>query len=298
MVILLTSTCIPVTTSKPVIEKHHGALFQTQGYLIGGLSWGHITVDMDLTSLTDDINQYQKLVDYFRTVTEPKPQSQGELSAEGLKRTFILHQMCERKVDKMRTILNELQADLKIPVDEKEHTKPKRQIAIGIAAIGGLIVGAVTGSLFSQFKTSALVDVLEKRVQTITSQIDQNTIMVLQSEADIKKLNQSLSIMEKLIGKIVLTQKTFDLTVYGLYTSLILEEQLKRMEQLETAIDHLLLGKFHKGLVSIDGILDALAKLKTNALNHGLLVGVQRPLELYQLPVSFLFNSTSRIIHV
>jgi hypothetical protein len=146
-------------------------------------------------------------------------------------------------------------------------------------------------------KTSALVDVLEKRVQTITSQIDQNTIMVLQSEADIKKLNQSLSIMEKLIGKIVLTQKSFDLTVYGLYTSLILEEQLKRMEQLETAIDHLLLGKFHKGLVSIDGILDALAKLKTNALNHGLLVGVQRPLELYQLPVSFLFNSTSRIIH-
>jgi hypothetical protein len=170
--------------------EHHGALFQKQGYLIGGLSWAHITVDINLTTLTEDLNRYQTFIEYFDILSLPDPKNRGQYMDDERKRMRVLPQLCERKMNKMKNIIQEIRADLEIPNTERKlSNRPKRQLAIGIAAIGGLIVGAVTGSLFSQFKTTALVDILEKRVQTITTQVEQNTIMVLQNTADIKRIN-------------------------------------------------------------------------------------------------------------
>jgi len=285
-------------TTSPTIIEHHGALFQKHGYLIGGLSWAHITVDINLTTLTEDLNRYQTFIEYFDILSIPDPQNRGQYLNDERKRMRVLRQLCERKMNKMKNILQEIKADLEIPdAERKLSNRPKRQLAIGIAAIGGLIVGAVTGSLFSQFKTTALVDILEKRVQTITTQVEQNTIMVLQNSADIKRINQTLSTFETTIGKLILTDKIMDHHLSGIYTTFLLDEQLRRIEQLETALDQLLIGKIHKGLVSTEGLLNALTKIRKDALNHGLLIGVQRPLELYQLPASFLFNSSSQTIH-
>ncbi len=168
-------------------------------------------------------------------------------------RMWVLLQLCEQKMNKMKNIIQEIQADLEIPDTERKlSNQPKQQLAIGIAAIGGLIVGAVTGSLFSQFKTTALVDILEKRVQTITTQVEQDTIMVLQNTTDIKRINQTLSTFETTIGKIILTDKIMDHHLSGIYTTFLLDKHLHQIEQLETSLDQLLIGKIHKGLVSTE----------------------------------------------
>ena len=76
-----------------------------------------------------------------------------------------------------------------------------------------------------------------------------------------------------------------------------MEEQSERFALAETAIDQLLLGKLHKGLIAPDGLKMALDDLTRRAQARGLLVGVRRPLELYQLHTSFLFNQETGILH-
>jgi len=55
----------------------------------------------------------------------------------------------------------------------------KRQIAIGLAALGGMIFGGTVTSLFSRFKSDTLYNVLEKRTNIISSRVEQNTLQVI-----------------------------------------------------------------------------------------------------------------------
>lgn len=274
------------------IQSHQGALFQNQGYLISGLSWAHITIDIDLKIFETDLERYQNFIKYFDTLASIAPGSKTKYSDEERRRMTVLKRLCQRKFAKMSNALDELKADLRSP----DALRQKRQIAVGIAAIGGIIVGAITGSLFSQFKTTALVDILEKRVGTITTQVERNTIAVFQDTEDIKRINRTLIELEEGIGNLLMRDVTFEHYFTGIYSTLLLEEQADRFGKMEEAVDHLLLGKMHKGLVSTDGLINALARIRQKALMKGLLVGVQRPLELYQLPTSFIYNVDSKII--
>jgi len=69
-----------------MIVEHHGALFQKQGYLIGGLSWTHITGDINLTTFTEDLYRYQTSIEYFDILSIPDPQNHGQYLNDECKR--------------------------------------------------------------------------------------------------------------------------------------------------------------------------------------------------------------------
>jgi len=295
----------------PNLNSHEGALFTQQGYLIGGLSWAHITAPINISRMAEDVQGYQQLVDYFDTLSKPLPGSsgRGHMTGEERKRMLVLKRICSRRLEKMNSVIKDLRADLgmegKTRTDAADHQIPsqnsiirhRRQIVVGLAAVGGLIVGAITGSLFSQFKTTALIDVLNKKVDTVVHQVDVNTIGIYQDHADIKEINSTLSTFENLIGKLIATDTTYEHYFAGVYSTLLLEEQSERFALAETAIDQLLMGKLHKGLISPKGLNEAIEDLRKRALDQGLFLGVKKPLELYQLHTSFLYDQTTDIIH-
>ena len=57
----------------PDITPHEGAIFQQQGYLIGGLSWAHITAPINITQMEEEVNKYRNFVEYFDALAKPIP---------------------------------------------------------------------------------------------------------------------------------------------------------------------------------------------------------------------------------
>lgn len=58
-----------------------------------------------------------------------------------------------------------------------------------------------------------------------------------QAEADIKKINATLTGFERVIGKLIATDTTFEHYFAAIYSTLLLEEQSERNALAETAID-------------------------------------------------------------
>lgn len=308
----------------PDIDPHEGATFQQQGYLIGGLSWAHITAPINITRMEDDVNHFRAFTTAFDFLSKPRnalveaPSGwRGQISDEERMRMRVLRNICDRRINRMMTVLKDLQADLGIDlaadvkprkttrIDADSELVPsadpvireKRQVIIGLAAIGGMIVGAIAGSLFSQFKTAALVDILNQKVDTVVHQVDNLSIGLYQDQQDIKNINRTLGAFHELVGKLLEKDEVYDHYFQGVYSTLLLEDQASRFALAETAIDQLLLGKLHKGLISPNGLKTALDDLATKAQQRGLLVGVKRPIELYQLHTSFIYDQDSGILH-
>lgn len=301
-------------TTALTIEPHEGALFQDHGYIISGLSWAHVTATISIEQMREDLLRFSHFTEFFNDLQRT---TNPGLTDSDKARLRALKLICERRLAKMGQVVTDLEADLGVPdksdlvyrskrqEDITEKTEPEyllirasRQIAVGIAAIGGAIIGAISGSLFSTFQTTTLVDILEQRVQTISHQVDSNTIAIYQSREDIAAINKTLleyqNIMEQMINKNVV----YEHHLLNIYATLMLGEQERRYALAELAIDQLLLGKLHKGLITPDGLNSAIRELQQQALKLGLVVGIQRPLELYQLPSSFLYQPSNRTLHV
>lgn len=286
----------------PEINRHEGATFQQMGYIVSGLSWAHIHAKIPLTTFEMDVNRFEEVLDKFDAIlpTQQIDPSLAKLTLDERKRLEAIRRLCKTKIKKMKTTIAEVERDMMIhprATQNLQNSRAKRQIAISLAAMAGMVVGAVASSIFSQFKTASLMDVLEKRVETITAQVDHNSIGVIQNSNDIKRINRTMNEITDTIKYMILNQKTYDHYFSAIFMVLLLEEQEQRLSLFNAAIDQLLLGHLHKDLVSTDALLQALEDIKRDALRKGLLIGAQTPLELYQLPTSFIYNSTSREIH-
>lgn len=315
MHLFLLTLALATIHAAPDITPHEGALFQQQGFLVGGLSWAHITAPINISRMEEDLKGYRQLTEYFHLLSKPlgTQGNRGQLSDEERKRMRVLSEICDRRLEKMQNVIRNLRADLNVDFEIKTtkstrtdaasnlipnaKSRQRRQVVVGLAAVGGMIVGAIAGSLFSQFKTNALVDVLNKKVDTVVHQVDSISIGLYQVEGDVKKINNTLLTFERVIGKLIATDTTYEHYFAAIYSTLLLEEQADRFALAETAIDQLLVGKLHKGLIAPTGLKDALDDLNKRALDKGMLIGVKRPIELYQLHTSFVYDQNTDLLH-
>jgi len=316
MLLALLMLALGTANALPDITPHEGAIFSEHGFLIGGLSWAHITAPINISRLENDLKDYNKLIDYYDYLSQPIPGSRGQMSEEERKRMLTLKRVCLKRLARMKTVITDLRADLGVEfkteikttkstrTDAAQSDSPdpvvrqRRQAVVGLAAIGGMIVGAIAGSLFSQFKTAALVDILNNKVDTVVHQVDNLSLEVYQDHTDIARVNTTLDHFETMIGKLLVTDEVYEHYFAGIYSTILLEEQADRFALAQTAIDQLLLGKLHKGLISPNGLTKAIEDLRKRAENIGMLIGVKRPIELYQLHTSFAYDPETDTLHV
>ena len=82
------------------------------GYLIGGLSWAHITAPINISRMEQDVQNYKSIVDYFDYLSKPIVGSRAQIPEEERKRMMVLKRICDRRLSKMSTIIGDLRADL------------------------------------------------------------------------------------------------------------------------------------------------------------------------------------------
>jgi len=176
--------------------------------------------------------------------------------------------------------LEEVQDSFKAKVGIAQRTT--RQV--GIAVLGSMVVGGIISSLFNQFSSQSLANILNDKVNVIVSKVEHNSIQISQNQEDIKRLNQTMEYVHQELGKQLIINKVLDLEfVIQLVTNIFNEEE-NRVECLMEALDQVFVGKFHLGLTNTDKLQISVNSLRNQATNKGLLIGVQSLAELYQLP--------------
>lgn len=291
-IFILLVICTTIQSKAPEISIHNGTIFTTQGYLVEGLTWSHIIISLNLSETQKDISRIEEV--YTQFFNEAMNQSSNENMR---KRLLLLRNLNEEKYGQITDQLNEVMNSLQMK-DNTEIVRHKRQIAIGLAALGGMIFGGAVTSLFSRFKSDTLYNVLEKRTNIISSRVEQNTLQILQNKEDIKRINSTLQYVDNQLNSIAQIESEFDHHFIGLITTYLMDNQFQKIELLCNALDQLYNGKLHKGLITNDGLEKALIKIKQQAQTKGLITGIQNIHELYQIPTSFMFEPTEKLLHV
>ena len=267
-------------------------MFLSHGQLISGLSWGHIISNIDLSQPKQDLSIYVGMVEAFAAA---KNEAKDPRASQRLK--LLIHN-CKNKVKGMDNTLQEIYSGFDQIKPTPSLSRPKRQLAVGIAALGGLITGSIITSLFSQFKSSALTDILDQKVDVLTSKVKTNSIQIAQNQEDIKRINQTLAYITQDVGLLLVAEKEMEYEMIALFTNLMLDEQNSKIDLLAESITQIFAGKLHRGLIDTEGLRQAYDQLKNQAQRQGLIIGSQNLNELYQLPASFLYDKETNNLHI
>jgi len=199
----------------------------------------------------------------------------------------------ENQVEKISKALEEVQDSFNTKVSIQRN-----KCQVGIAALGGMIVGGVISSLFNQFSSHSLTNILNEKVNIIVTKVEHNSIQINQNQEDIKCLNQTMEYVNQELGKQIVISKVLDLEFMIQLVINTFNEEENRIEQLLEALDQVFVGKFHQGLTTTNNLQTAINNLRIQATSKGLLIGVQSLAELYQLRTSFVHDPSANMVHV
>ena len=184
---------------------------------------------------------------------------------------------------------------IRINIKEKKSRK-KRQLLV---ALGGAIVGGFISSIISDFQQTTLVDVIQKKQDIMSAQIQDNLIRTNQNEADIQRLSKAMAIIKDGVAEFVNeTSRRLDAhsQMMNLLTSV--SEEAHDVEKLVRAVEEARSGTFNLGLCEPHGLASALEHLQKMGLRDGRSLGINTMLDLSHMPMSYLIDVQNRILHV
>jgi len=289
---LIAATVAYVQTAAPTIQPHNGTLFLSHGSLIGGLSWGHIVLEVDLNQVNEELHNMTKLLVITKTAIQEIKET--DMTSSMRTRVKYMQNEAERQAEKIIRVVRDAKDSFETKAGHV--TRAKRQVAI--AALAGMAVGGLVTSLFNQFNSQSLTNILNDKVNIIVSKVEHNNIEINQNSEDIKRLNQTMTFIRDELGKQIVVNKAIDLEFMVQLVVNLLNEAENRVERLLEALDQVFIGKFHRGLTNTEKLQNAMNSLRSQATNKGLLIGIQSLVELYQLPASFVYDATVSTVHV
>jgi hypothetical protein len=190
------------------ITPQTGTLFMAHGQLIGGLSWGHIILKLELSEIIKEIKDYEKVIDLLKTMIKTPVSKPVELRLRYLKSHI------EQQSQDMTEVMNNIIQSF----NQATHPsiRVKRQALI---ALGGMLAGGIITSLFGQFGTTSLTNILNDKINLISSTVEHNTIQISQNMEDIKRLNTSLNYITEELGKQIISNREMNIELISLLMS-------------------------------------------------------------------------------
>jgi len=103
--------------------------------------------------------------------------------------------------------LDEAQDSFKAKVGSIQITKHQ----VEVAALGGMVVGGIILSLFNQFSSQSLTNILNDKFNINVAKVEHNSVQISQNQEDIKCLNQTMEYVHQELGKQIVINKLLDL---------------------------------------------------------------------------------------
>ena len=281
--------------------RHQGNLFIKVGKLANGLSYGHISLSINLTKL-------EVRIGYFRNTTENLKTKEHELDKIKMVNPIMQRSM-KRQINQMRKWL-EVQlkeTDLKLETVTKAfepstytgHPRNKRNkrqaVSFGAA---GLIFGGIIGSLFTGFGLKTLTSVIEKKQDVLATQIEEHEMLIHRSIDDVVRINATLAQIITEVSSQIESQRMIDADFMSLFSAWFITEDLRDMQNTIDGIIAAHHGHFSHELVNSKALQDAVNQLRSLALRKGKEIAIQTYADCYGLPTSYLYDAEQKIIHL
>jgi len=88
----------------------------------------------------------------------------------------------ESSTENVARALDEVQDSFKAKVGSIQRTKHQ----VGVAALGGIVVGGIILSLPKQFSSQSLTNILNDKVNINVTKVEHNSVQISQNQEDIK----------------------------------------------------------------------------------------------------------------
>lgn len=283
--------------------RHRGNLFVKVGKLANGLSYGHISLSINLTRLS-------KRVDYFENATHHLDDRIVDLNRNSNIRDPTVRASLTRQISQLlnwTTVqIKETRAKLDTVLeafDPRTYTghpnlqsgRPKRFIVSGAI---GMLFGGILGSLFTGFGLKTLTSVIERKADVLEAKIEEHDMLIHRSIDDVNTINKTLAQVIGDVSSQVREQNDVNADFMSLYSGWFVAEDLR---DIQSTIDGIIAahhGHFSHELVRSEALQKALNQVRAKALHKGRELGIQTYADCYGLPTSYLYDSDVKVIHL
>jgi hypothetical protein len=236
-----------------------------------------------------------ELVNNFNTIVQANSTSTGNPPVTSNKRVQHYLARTQTILNDVGNRLQEISNGFEYQVHATPSKVQKRQVLVLLA---GALIGSAVTSLFTQFSSQTLTNILKQKVDVIAHKVEENSINIAQNSLDIQRLNYTMHHVANALGRVLVAQAQTDNILISSMIAEVVEAFSQRINKLQIALDSIYLNKFHRDLASTQTLWQAMAKIKDSAFKKGLLMGVHTLAELYQLPASFLYDKDTATINI
>ena len=138
-------------------------------------------MDIDLNQVKEELDNHTKLLEVTGTAIQDGLKD-TTFTPAARTRLKYMQQQGESQAENVARALSEVQDSFIAKVGGFQKTK--RQV--GLAALGGMVVGRIISSLFNQFSSQSLTNILNDKVNIIVTNVEHNSVQISQNQEDIK----------------------------------------------------------------------------------------------------------------
>ena len=276
-------------------EGQSHLLYRQQGFVVSTTGLAHLVLDVDLDKSTKVMDRLRKCLDVYQAGLQEVDKTNERRYWLRMKSSEHLMKSRLHRLDTEYKQISDTFIHHQLDRNQRQVTRPKRQLIIGAIALA--IFGAVLSnsdllSLNGRVKSGQQLDFIQ-----LQHKFEEN-------EHDIKVLNQTLAMLGLAVyaqeGRLKDIGKMLDFDSYDN----IIEQHATTIEdkisKLISGLWDLLQGHLSPHFINIKHMETVLFHLQAKMELRGMSLAITSPIQIFQLPVSYLMeNNVIRIfVHI
>ena len=170
------------------------------------------------------------------------------------------------------------------PLRRKRLTNPFRQKRQVMIAIGAATLGAVAGSIITEFSSEGINDVLEKKEHVLVSTVEDNLMRINQDRRDIENLKKTLAMIIDDTKRYIMDTKRNTYGVTHLQVVMTIQQACQSLKDAIDTIESARIGEFMPSMVDHKGLVKALKRLRNKAVMKGYEPSIEASTDMKHLP--------------
>ena len=184
-----------------------------------------------------------------------------------------------------------------------KHTKrcqrccQKRQVIIGLASAA---IGAIAGSVITQFSNEGVNDVIENKENVLAATVKDNLIQINQDAQDIKNLKETLQLVVNDTQRYLWDAKRNTYGVTHLQTVLTIQQTCRSLRDVTDTIESARINEFLPSIFDHKGLVKALKELRSKAVTKGYELSIETGMDMKHLPCTTVIQggTLNVIVHI
>ena len=272
-------------------EQPNGAVFTRVGTVYTGLAYGHVVMRYNLTSLTHRTEQLEEIWKFAQHMVIPKKATLSDRYFLNWTKTWMKEEIQET-VEKVNEALHPIKH-----TKRRRRRRRKRQVIIGLAAAA---IGAIAGSVITQFSNEGVNDVIENKENVLAATVKDNLIQINQDTRDIKNLKDTLQLVINDTQRYLWDAKRNTYGVTHLQTIVTIQQTCRSLRDATDTIESARIGEFLPSMVDHKGLVKALKELRSKAVSKGYELSIETSMDMKHLPCTTVVQGDTLhvIVHI